>query len=732
MEPITKDLPTIVFLSTYPPRECGIATFTSDLLRSSQNFLGSGVVCKVAALNLSPLDTYKYPKEVQWKIDQNSTEDHINLADTINDDVNVTGVIIQHEYGIFGGQEGEILLSFMENCQKPMLVTLHTALPGPSPKMHEVTGKIIELATTIVVLTNSSKEIIEKLYTEATGKVFVIPHGIHKSTFSDPKDFKAKLELKNHTILTTFGLLSRGKGIEYALRALPEIIKIYPSVLYLILGETHPLIIRQEGEKYRLELVNIIKELDLEKYVKFYDQYFNVPDLLEFLKATDIYIATSTNPNQAVSGTLSYALGTGLAVISTEFAQAKEILTPDTGRLVPMNDSQALTKAILDLLSDEQRLEKMHKNAYKMTRPMLWDKVAAKYISLLERVTIPPLILNHLIQMTDDFGLFQFAALTSPNRDFGYTLDDNARALILCSWLIKKNHSPKLEQLIKIYLSFIKNCQLKDGSFINYMDHKDKLPTLQNTKEDLEDCQARALWALSEIMSNPTLAQGTRLDAKRMFLSNIASHPELSHLRSKAFTIKSYALALPTLPAKKEFLLEQIKTHAKSLTSALSENSIKSWRWFEKNLNYNNALLSESLLIAGKVSKNKKYTEKGLSSLEFLISKTFSNTYMPIGHSDWYENNQKRSHYDQQPEDPASMILALARAYRYTGDKKYKVLANKCFTWFLGNNSLKKPLYDIKSGGSYDGLHPDRVNLNQGAESLVSYLMSNVMIRQIN
>jgi len=724
--------PTIVFLSTYPPRECGIATFTQDLLKSSQKFLGPLVECKVAALNLSPLDTYKYPKEVEWEIDQNSKIDHLNLAKTLNKDEQISGVIIQHEYGIFGGLEGKILLSFMQACKKPMLVTLHTTLPTPSPEMKSVTARIIELASTVVVLTNKSKDIIENLYPQSLGKVFVVPHGIHPSVFSDPKKLKVKLELENRIVLTTFGLLSRGKGIEYALQALPKIIKKYPSVLYLILGETHPIIRHNEGEKYRLELAKLVTELDLEKHVKFYDQYFSLPDLLEFLKATDIYIATSINPNQTVSGTLSYALGTGLAVVSTEFAQAKEIVTPETGRLVPIKDSPALTQAILDLLSDKKRLEQMHLNAYRMTRPMLWSNVAEEYLTLLERMVVPAIKIDHLVSMTDDFGLFQFATLTVPNKDSGYTLDDNARALIACSWLIKQTYTKELETLLKLYLIFIEKCQLKDGSFVNYIGFNDKLPTPQNNIEDLQDSETRALWALSEVISNQILPDNIRSRAKKMFLLKLKQGIKLTHLRAKAFAIKSFALILPNLPEKRNFLLASIKDYADSLLAALIDNSVKSWQWFQSDLNYNNALLSESLLIAGNIMKNDEYTGKGLASLEFLISKTFSKTYMPIGHSQWYKNKQKRSNYDQQPEDPASMILALVRAYNYTGDKRYKKLANKCFSWFLGNNSLKEALYDYKNGGCYDGLHPDRVNLNQGAESLVSYLMSSLTISQLH
>lgn len=721
--------PTIVFLSTYPPRECGIATFTQDLFHYCRKILSTTVRCKIAAFNLSPLDTYKYPSEVHWEIDQDSKKDYVNLAKEINQDIKISGVILQHEYGIFGGIDGENILLFMRNCKKPILVTLHTALPAPSPKMREVTAEIIERASTVVVLTNSSKAIIEEVYPKSIGKIFIIPHGIHEVAFSFQKEYKEKLEMNNHIILSTFGLLSRGKGIEYAIRALPSVIKKYPSVLYLILGETHPVIRRNEGEKYRLELAQLIKTLRLKKHVKFYDQYLSLPDLLEFLQATDIYISTSINPNQAVSGTLSYALGTGRAVISTEFAQAKEILSSDVGRLVPIEDSQALSLALLDLLSDEEKLKQMDRNAYDKTRYMLWSNVAQKYISLLARVIIPSIKLNHLFAMTDEVGLFQFATFDIPNKDFGYTLDDNARALIFCSWLIESKYSKKIEGLLVLYLTFMKKCQLQNGTFINYIDFHENLPTQQNKQEDLEETQARALWALSEIMKNQSLSESVREEAKQMFLLSLGKRNKLTHLRAQAFAIKAFCLVLEILPEYKKILLADITEYADSLVHAFQENSFKSWNWFEKDLNYNNALLSEGLLIAGDSNKNAVYTNKGLESLRFLISKTFSqDMYMPIGQSHWYKNEEKRSLYDQQPEDPTAMILALSCAYQNTHNDEYKKLAIECFSWFLGNNSLHKALYDEKTGGCYDGLHPDRVNLNQGAESLVSYLMANFTV----
>lgn len=686
----------------------------------------------MAAFNLTALDTYKYPKEVEWQIDRNSKKEHIRLAKIVNKDNNISGVIIQHEYGIFGGAEGNKIVYFMQNCRKPMLVTLHTVLPSPLPKMKEVTEQIVRLARIIVVLTNHSKKIIETMYPDSIGKIVVIPHGIHPTTFSTQKEYKDKLELGHHTVLSTFGLLSPGKGIEYVIQALPEVIKKYPAVLYLILGETHPIIRRREGEKYRIRLLQLVNKLNLENHVQFYDQYLNLTDLIGFLKATDMYIATSINPNQAVSGTLSYALGTGRAVISTDFVQAREIVTPEIGRLVPIKNAKAIAIAMLDLLSDEKRLKKMSRAAYKQTRTMLWSNVAKEYVTLLTQTMLPSENMNHLYHMTDSFGLFQFAQFTLPNKSFGYTLDDNARALILCSWLLKQQYSKQLEVLVVIYLNFIQTCLQTDGTFINYISFEDKSSTKQNENENLEDAQSRALWALSEIISNESLPKTLRDQAKTLFLFALHKGSQLTHLRAKAFAIKAFALAQKALPEYRNELLEYIKKYSDSLLSALIQNTHKSWLWFENHLKYSNGLLPESLLIAGDITKNDEYTKKGLLALRFLIDKTFSaHMYQPIGNSHWYEKDKKRSYHDQQPEDPASMIFALTRAYEYTHLAEYKNLANNCFSWFIGNNSLHLSMYDEKSGGCYDGLRANQVNLNEGAESLVSYLMSRFVIQHI-
>lgn len=718
-------------MGTYPPRECGIATFNQDLLNSSQKYLGVGVQCKVVAMNLFPLDTLVYPPEVEWKIDQNNKNEYVDLARNFNDDSQITGVMIQHEYGIYGGVDGRNVLSFFETCKKPIVVTLHTVLPNPTKNMKAVTQRIVERANIIVVLTQKSKEILENVYPNSKNKVHVIPHGIHDTDFEDTSGPKKKLKLENKTILATFGLLSRGKGIEYMIKALPKLVKHDNSLLYLVLGETHPVVRRQEGESYRLGLERLVTKLHLENHVRFYDQYLSLEDLLDFLKATDIYISTSVNPNQTVSGTLSYALGAGRAVISTKFTQAVEILTERTGRLVPIMDSDAFRSALIELLGDKVELKKMHRRAYEMTRSMLWSNVAREYSILLTQNILPAINLLHLKQMTDDFGMFQFGKLDMPNKKFGYTLDDNARALVVCVWL-SSTTDKNMDNFISIYLSFIAKCQRPDGTFVNYLDHLKRSATEQNEKEDLEDATARAMWSLSEVMKNDDVNRDLRNKAKIIFDKALPHVKKLEHIRACAFIIKAFANVIHAYPEYRPKLFREIRINATFLVRELTEHSVKSWQWFDNYLGYNNAIVPESLFIAGQITREPKYSDSGKTALSFLISKTFSaNRYIPIGHSRWYKNNEPRSNFDQQPEDPASMILALATAYKITHDETYRNLITVCFSWFLGNNSLQLPLYNYKNGGCFDGLHPDRVNQNQGAESLVSYLLSRIAVAKL-
>jgi len=726
--------PTVVFVATYPPRECGIATFTQDLLSAFKKMFKGTADCVVAAINLSALDTYEYPPEVQWQINENNKTEYRELARELNGNPKILTTIIQHEYGIFGGEEGENILSFINAYKKSLIITLHTIIPDPNPKMRLVTEKLIMRANKIVVLTQDSRHKVETLYPRSLGKIVVVPHGIHHTPFVSTEKTKKKLRLENKIVLSTFGLLSRGKGIEHVLKALPGTVKQFPDLVYLVLGETHPIVRRSEGESYRLELLALVKKLKLTKHVKFFDQYLDLPDLLNFLKATDIYISTSINPNQAVSGTLSYALGTGRAVVSTDFVQAREMISKNIGRVVPVKDYKAMKKEIVSLLSNPQDLKKMNRYAYEVTRPMLWSNIALEFSKIIlesnpklyPKNTLPTINLTHLHYMSDNFGLFQFANFNKPNKKFGYTLDDNARALVV-SCALKDNG------LVKKYINFVSRAQLPDGTFTNYISHRKKKSTAQNKKEDIEESYARALWGVCFVLDTPKLEPEVYGITKDILDKALPHAYNLTHMRAKALTIKALSLMCKCEVENKKTLMNLIDMHANSLQALFEKNSDKSWLWFDNSLEYNNAVLAESLFVASSVTNNKLYSSTAHKSLRFLIRKTFTaNMYMPIGNETWHTQNKERSRFDQQPEDPSAMVLALATAYRTTQNERYKKLAELCFTWFLGNNILRMPLYNSLNGGCFDGLHPDRVNLNQGAESLVSYLLARIEIEKLH
>lgn len=729
--------PELVFLGTYPPRECGIATFTQDLVNSCRQLLGDRLECKVAALNYSDVETKNYPSEVFFQLDQNSKDDFKSLALKVNKG-DTQAVIIQHEYGIYGGSGGNNLLSFVNNCKKPMVITLHTVLEEMSPIVKRVTKSLISKSTVSVVLTQTSKDILIKQFPMYAKKIVVIPHGIHPVLFRTPEIFKKRLNLSDKLLLTTFGFLSPGKGIEYVINSLPQIVQEFPNLLYLVIGETHPVLRRHEGEKYRLSLEKLVRQNSLENNVKFIDRYLSVNELLDYLRATDIYIATSTNPSQAVSGTFSYALGAGRAVISTNFMQAKEYLG-DAGILVPIKSPEAYTKAILTLCRDSKLRAKMHLKSYHKTRSMLWSNVAHDYLSLVETITnkhpknlylVPELNTKHLRRMTDSFGLFQFAQGDEPNPAFGYATDDNARALIFTlEYLAGHGKNPVIARLVSKYAKFVLERQDEDGSFINLVsaDHK---PIVENHEQRWGDVFGRSLLALSFLATSQCVSKDLNQKALAAWRKAFPNLDKVSHLRAHAFCLKALCRMYQAAPSLEN--LQKIRRHADILVGSYFAHRSGAWQWYENSLYYANGILPDSLFTAYQVTHDYIYKKVALSTLEFLIRKTFSGgVYVAIGQHNWHKKGGvRRSLFDQQPEDPYATLGALVSGFLVTKRSKYARLAEKCFSWFLGNNITGVSLYDFTDGGVYDGITQLGVNKNKGAESLISYLLARNLIEE--
>jgi len=726
----------IVYLSTYPPRECGIATFTYDLVKSfDELFLGNNET-KIIAMN-TDVHAYRYSSKVIFQIRENNVRDYETVAEKLNKMRQVKLVAIQHEYGIFGDNFGEKLLVFLEKLQKPVTVTFHTILPNPQEEMKNVTQKIIERAERIIVMTQSAKQIFLSLYGVEDSKIKVIPHGIHPLAYNDGDAAKKSLRLGEKKILSTFGLLNRGKGIEYAIEALPKIIKTYPNAIYLIIGETHPVVRRTEGEIYRNELIKKAYELGVADHVFFYNKYFEINELLKFLQATDIYLSLSQNPNQAVSGTFTYALGAGRPVISTPFMQAKEVIVPELGMLVDFHNSKDVAKEVINLFGDKSRLISMGKAAYFRTRGMVWHNVAlshmkefADIVPDLEKTEkiLPPLRLTHLSHLSDDFGIIQFAVLDKPDHSSGYTIDDNARALVAMVWLLNIHKNRAAERLAGIYFKFLKIASKTEGGFENYFTFDRVAHSDRNKQENLEEADARALWATAVASASESVG-ATRNKARTLFINEFSKIQIKKSPRAAAFYIKGLVVWLNLNKDEKAEAL--LKENANFLLDIFNRTASDEWQWFEEILAYSNAVIPEALLLAYKITDRKEYFDVGKKSLDFLISNSFeSGVCRPIGQAGWFRRGEKKYLFDQQPEEVSALVIALRTMLDISNDTFYREKMTQAFNWFLGNNALNQVVCVHATGACYDGIGEKEVNLNQGAESTIAYLLARLAMEE--
>jgi len=720
----------VVYLSSFPPRECGIATFTADLTGAMDDLLESVVESRIAAMNTDAVSRYHYPRQVIFQIDQNSEGDYLRTAESINGMDDVKLVNIQHEFGLFGGGYGSNILSFLRALKKPSIVTFHSVLPSPNGELHRVVRSIAETVSGVTAMTNLSREILVREYGLDEKKISVIPHGIHAAPYSSSAKTKVALGFSGKVSLLTFGFLSRGKGLEYVIEALPKVVKAYPDLAYIILGVTHPNVLKEEGESYRNSLIQKVRDLGLSSHVSFYNEYASLDSLLQFLRAADIYISTSLDPNQAVSGTLSYALGSGRPVISTPFAQAREIITPESGLLVNFRDPDSYAEAIMALLKDPLRREQFGKNAYFRTRNMTWENVALEYSKLFSEYSgelaevskhkkIPRINLSHMFRLTDDFGIIQFSQLSLPDIASGYTVDDNARALIVAC-LCTSGKQKELLKRAEIYLHFIEYVLGEDGLFGNYVKSDRTVDSALNRKENLEDANGRTLWALAVAATAERLPENLRDKALSLFRKSAENREMFESPRASAFYIKGLCLLSET---------KELIRHCDRLVSLYRGVSSEEWPWFENYLTYSNAVFPEALLLGHQQTGNSEYLEIGSKTLDFLIRQTFINgIYAPIGQDGWHHKMGERRYFDQQPEDVSAMACALATATRVTGKAVYKKLMYEAFNWFLGDNSLEQVVYDRATGGCYDGVGEGHINLNQGAESTTSYLLARLAI----
>jgi glycosyltransferase involved in cell wall biosynthesis len=721
----------ICFLSNFPPKECGIATFTQDLITSLNKRFNPKVKSRVIALN-EESSLYNYDSRVVMQMNKDYLEDYIDIAKRINRSEKIRLVCIQHEFGIFGGEYGSYIIPFLETIKKPVVITFHSVLPNPNNLRKKVVKFIGEKSAAIVVMAESAVEILNRDYGINKNKIHVIRHGIPDTQFKPTEPYKKKLRLENKIVLSTFGLLSRGKGIEYMIRALPYLVKKYPNLLYIIIGETHPAIRKKEGEEYRNSLISLVEKLKLQNNVKFYNKYLSLNEIIEYLLATDIYICTNLEKNQIVSGTLSYALGCGKAIVSTPNIYAEEVLSNERGMLADFQDPKSFATAIDKILSDKELRKRIEQNAYSFGRSMIWQNVASNYLHLFNKIVklreettekYPLIKLNHLRRLTDGIGCIQFSKLAVPDSFSGYTVDDNSRALIVSTIHDNLYNSDISKELSKTYLNFLESVHDREGKF-NDMSYEEK-----NLIPSSEDSIGRTLWALGYFINNsnnPELIE----KAKRMFDKSYDLINEKSSPRAKAFSV--IGLYHYYKKYNEENILSKMKILVESIVEAYKREATDDWNWFESYLTYSNSKIPEMLFLAYNLTKNKEYLEIAEKSLDFLSNLVFfKDELSPIGQNGWYNRHGIRSFFDQQPIDASSMVQTYLVAYSITENKKYYNNAVLAFNWFLGKNHLKQMIYNEVTGGCHDGLSKNCINLNQGAESTIEYLISRLMLEQI-
>ncbi len=726
----------ILFVTSYPPRECGIATYSQDLIKALNNKFSNSLPVKVCALE-SNGTTYPYPNEVKYILKTSVAEEYEKLASTINQDDDIKLVVIQHEFGFYKLQE-LAFLQFLYELSKPVVIVFHTVLPHPDTKLLSEIKRMAAICSSIIVMTNRSVEILTDDYDVPPQKISMIAHGTHLVPHLNNKFLKNKYGLKGRMVLTTFGLLSSGKSIETTLEALPAIVKEHPEVVFLVIGKTHPEVVKSEGEKYRKMLQQKVLDYNLQHHVQFINKYLPLPDLLEYLQMTDIYLFTSSDPNQAVSGTFVYAMSCACPIISTPIPHAKELLTGDTGIIFDFRNAPQLANSVIRLLDDEPLRRNLGSNTLEKIVSTAWENSAAAHASLFEKIVagkitlqynLPAINLDHLKQMTTHTGIIQFSKINQPDLSSGYTLDDNARALAAMCMHLKATGDQDSVSGIYNYFSFIARCLQPDGSFLNYVDAYNSF-TPQNQTVNLDDANGRAVWALGYLISmNDLLPQNIISKAEVILQKSLLHISKIHSTRAMAFAIKGLYYHQRTTKSKENLTL--LKILSNRLVQMYRHESTSEWEWFEGYLTYANSILPEAMLYAWLLTKEDIYKEIALSSFHFLLSKTFNeNGIEVISNRNWLQKGGVAGHYGEQPIDVAYTIMTLSKFYDVLIDDDYRLKMETAFNWFLGSNRLHQIVYNPCTGGCYDGMEETHVNLNQGAESTVSYLMARLTMEK--
>lgn len=732
----------IYFVATYPPRNCGIATFTYDLAHAVASEIGTPGFQVVAVNN--PLQDRNYPAEVAFEIGQNQIHDYRLAADYIN--VSRAGVVsLQHEFGIFGGPEGRYINHFLGNLKRPIVTTLHTVMKEPNEGYRKSLSDVADLSHALVVMSRQSETILREIYHVPKHKIHFIHHGVPDVAFIDPNFHKDRFDVEGRTVLLTFGLLNPNKGIETVIEALATVVKRFPRVAYIILGATHPEVKREHGEAYRLSLQRMVARLGLEQHIFFHNRFVSHDELCQFMGACDIYVTPYLSKEQSTSGPLAYALGMGKAVISTPYTYAEEMLAGGRGKLVEFNDPEHMAQTVMGLIENEAERHRMRKKAYELGRQMTWKNVARRYVDVFHEVlgsfharpeteiiqtsfmpqdAIPEIKLDHLFRLSDETGIIQHSVYGVPDRRFGYSTDDVARALVVALGAYHQVKEERFLTLANTYIAFLRHAQLADGRFRNLMDYSRQF----NDGPKTEDTWGRAIWALGcGVQLGPT--EWFRI-LSRELLERATANLDMEHPMAKAYAmiglyhfLQRYSSATAV---KKLF-----QNLADSLIERYGQAKRDEWCWFSDSVTYGNTKIPQALLLAYKVLNNEIYRTVALESLDFLTRLTYTGEHFDfVGNVDWYQRGKEKSLFDQQPVDAGYAVETYVLAYEITKEPRYLELGQAAFDWFFGRNCLGASLYDFTQGACYDGLTPYGPNLNQGAESTIAFLLGNLAMFQ--
>lgn len=730
----------IAFVATYPPRQCGIGTFTHSLAHAMKNNEDAENEIIIIAMTDNH-EVYAFPPEVKLTIHQEHQTDYLAAADFINRS-GAEVCILEHEFGIYGGQSGVYILPLLHRLHIPLIATLHTILEKPSYTEKAILQQICKMSDKLVVMSHKAIQFLEDIYEVPSDKIVRIEHGVPNIKF-DKTTSRAEFKLTDKKLLLTFGFVGRNKGIETVINALPQIIEKHPEVYYIVLGKTHPNVLRSAGEEYRNYLQRRIKTLKLDDHVNLLNEFVEEKELFKYLAACDIYITPYINEAQITSGTLTYAMGSGCAVVSTPYWHAAELLTQNKGRLFDFKDENGLADILNELLDHPETLKNIQKKAVAYGQDIIWPKIGDRYFQLAKRLIseltkpqsnkesaidlllLPPFSLAHIKRLTDDTGIIQHAKFGIPNLKEGYCLDDNSRALLMVCMAYKQKKNALALELMPVYMSYIHYMQNPNGTFRNFLSFN------RNFLDEVgsEDSFGRTIWVLGYLMGhapNDAYYQTARL----IFFNAAPNFEKLDSIRGIANTVIGLCYYLKTNPSDDEMKMCLLRM-TEVLLAHFEKNKSENWNWFESLLAYDNGILPLALLHASQVLENKKAKVIAFEAMRFLTSHTLKDGYLSvIGNREWFVKDKERSIYAQQPIDAMAMVLMYHQAFVVTGERSYLEKLFTSFMWFLGENDLRMSLYDFETKGCCDGFEDYGVNRNQGAESSLAYLISHLTVLQ--